>query len=431
MTQDKDIDTASEINGNEAMELLMYAAQNGNIDIGRLKTDVEMKKREKLLSMHQSTIYQGKDGNWYTYLPDNATTSKRKKIKRKTKEQVEDVVADYYREVTTVPTLAKAFEEWQDYTLSMNQVQKSTYDRRKNDFDRFIKNRKIANIPIDEITDWMVLTFLDEFIKEYSGKIGRKAFNNMKSLITGTFGYFMTYKRVEVIKVKDIFECYKVPGNVFKKPKTDNQVFMDDEADKLIKLIRKEYWMDMRALGILFMLFTGLRVGELATLKMSDFISENRLHVQRTLTKEKDVKNITRREVSDTPKTESSDAVILLSEDAIMILNQVKKVRLLTGNASCEWTFTEDGDLISDNKFDKQLRKFCRDLKIPERGCHKLRKTYCSELLGCGVDQKIVQNQMRHADIRTTEKYYHFNTKCEDVVREEINKNNKLSAVNY
>lgn len=59
--------------------------------------------------------------------------------------------------------------------------------------------------------------------------------------------------------------------------------------------------------------------------------------------------------------------------------------------------------------FDRTIRRVCKDLNISVRSMHKLRKSYCSVLLAQGVPEKLVQEQLGHADISTTQKAYHYN----------------------
>ena len=55
---------------------------------------LSMIKREEYLKKHRYEIYQGKDGKWYTYLPDKDRG--RRKIKRNTYDLVVDAVVEYY-----------------------------------------------------------------------------------------------------------------------------------------------------------------------------------------------------------------------------------------------------------------------------------------------------------------------------------------------
>ena len=51
-------------------EILSNALDYGMIDLEYLQATIDMKKKQEILSNHPYTIYQGKDGKWYTYLPD-------------------------------------------------------------------------------------------------------------------------------------------------------------------------------------------------------------------------------------------------------------------------------------------------------------------------------------------------------------------------
>ena len=52
-------------------DVLKYAIENDMIDIGSIKNQFEMKKREELLNKHVYKIWEGTNGKWYTYLPDD------------------------------------------------------------------------------------------------------------------------------------------------------------------------------------------------------------------------------------------------------------------------------------------------------------------------------------------------------------------------
>ena len=52
---------------------------------------------------------------------------------------------------------------------------------------------------------------------------------------------------------------------------------------------------------------------------------------------------------------------------------------------------------------------------------HKIRKTYGTTLLDSDVDEKFVVEQMGHADITTTKKYYYFSNKSAESKMKQIN----------
>ena len=111
-------------------ELLKYAIASGSIDIDKIKSEYDMSKKQKYLAMHNYDIYQGKDGEWYTYLPDENKEGKRVKRHRKNKEDLENLVCDFYaKRDSKVATFKEAFEMFQEYSLSMKQIVDSTYIR--------------------------------------------------------------------------------------------------------------------------------------------------------------------------------------------------------------------------------------------------------------------------------------------------------------
>lgn len=413
------------------LELLQYIKEHSTLNISKIQAELELEKSRRYLEQHKYEIYQGANGDYYSYLPDASKPNGRRKIHRKTKESITKVIVDFYyrqeQETEKAPSFAECFEIWQGFSLENFKVSKNTYDRRQNDFDRFLKDTSFANAPIDTLGESEILDFLDDILKKYYQKIARKAFNNMKSLIKGTFDFSKSRLRMNCILPEYTLSSYVVSSRQFKSSGQKAQVFKNDETDKLIQKITTEHWNDLRYLGLLFMLFTGVRLGELVTLQTDDFLPNQKLYIQRTLTKEKDENGHSKRVVSSFTKTEKSNAEIYLSEDALMTARQIRKVRFQNG-ITCKWFFSENNeDYIADTIFDKTIRKLCRDLQIEERGCHKLRKTYCSQLLDQGVSEKVVQNQLRHSDIKTTQTHYHFGVKEDKAIRESINSVKQLS----
>ena len=47
-----------------------YAIDNGMIDMSYIQEKINMSKRKELLNKHPYKIWEGKDGKWYTYIPD-------------------------------------------------------------------------------------------------------------------------------------------------------------------------------------------------------------------------------------------------------------------------------------------------------------------------------------------------------------------------
>ncbi len=409
-------------------EYLNYAVSNGILDVSKLVADVEMDKRQEILSNHKYSVWQGvTNKKWNTYLPAEGFPNNRRIISRNSKKKIEDAIVEFYTENERIPDFGECFAMQQEYTLKHYKITTNTYDRKNNDYDKYIRDTRLDRTAIDQITEGDIVMFLDDMLAEYNGKITRKAFNNVKSIIGTVFVFSKVIKRYNCIYTRELLAGISPNVRQLKKKSNKLQVFNDEEVDMLVDTILNNYRDSIRHMGLLFMLFTGVRVGELALLKLNDFSLGYKLQVQRTLSKAKDKNGKSHRVISEYAKTETSENEVMLSDDAIDVLNHILKLREIAGETG-EWLMEEGGAYISDTKFDKCLRKLCNELAIPERSCHKLRKTYCSELLDMGVSEKVVQNQMRHSDVRTTQNHYNYCVKTEKAKRDAINKVRRLSS---
>ncbi len=416
-----------EMSSQDCFEYLNYAVSNGMIDVAKLVTAVEMNKRQELLEKHPYSIWQGNNGKWYTYFPDESLQRKGKLVKKSTREKLEKAIVAFYTESERVPTFGECFRMQQDYMLEHFKITPSTYYRKDNDYTKYIEGSSFEKMQMDRITESDIIRFLDDMLAKFNCQMTRKAFNNVKSLIGNVFVYGKVIKGYKCIYIKELLAGIIPSGRQLKKKQDKLEVFDDAEVDDLIDWIFKNHNDSIRHMGLLFMLFTGVRVGELSVLKLSDFSTQSihKLHVQRCLTKKKDDNGITQRVIVEYAKTETSEKEILLSDDAIDIYNRILRLREEQGQVS-EWFMFENGRRLTISNFDKCIRKLCKEMEIPVRSCHKLRKTYCSELLDVGVSEKVVQDQMRHSDVRTTQSHYNFCIKTTEAKRDAINMVRKL-----
>ena len=140
------------------MELLKYALDSGIIDLRVIEEQVEMNERKKYLEMHSNEIWQGKNGKWYTYLPDSTSNNGRKLVKRSTESSLRTVIVEHYKQTENEPTLEEVYKQWICKKLDYGEIQKQTADRYDRDFQRFFdserwKRRKIRYITEDELED--------------------------------------------------------------------------------------------------------------------------------------------------------------------------------------------------------------------------------------------------------------------------------------
>ena len=395
-------------------DLLSSAIDNGIIDLTIVESELERLQKQKYLEMHTQRIWLSDKGRWKTYLK---TKEGRRLLSALTKEELEDKIANHYKEKVDSPTFEEVFMEWQRNRLKYNEISKGTYDKYETDYIRFfgktnLRHHKIRYITEDELDLYIRGTIVDL-------NLTQKAYSALRTIIRGTFKYAKRKKYTD-LSITTFFKDLDLSCRIFRKnikdPKT--QVFSESEIPRLIE------WLDnhpkVSNYGVILALQTGVRTGELAALKFSDVENET-LHIQRQVIKYKNDSGKTTQEIVDYCKTEMGDRYVYLTDSA---LNTIRKIKLL--NPFGEYMMFENGRRIPKDNFNKRLIKACKELGIPVRTMHKLRKTYGTTLIDNDVDESLIMEQMGHKDISTTRKYYYYANKDSEQKRKQIQK-----AINF
>lgn len=374
-----------------------YALSKGIIDMSTLETQVEDMERIRYLEMHRFKIWKDDHGYWITHLPDQ----KRTLIKKWTREELEDVIIKFYREEEFAPTLRQAFTEWVEKKLSYGEIQRQTYDRYKTDFDRFykpIENKKIKSFDEEFLEDYCKKTIHDK-------ELTAKAWSGMRLILLGVFKYARKkgYTNLSITEFNNELELSK---KIFKKKKitAEEAVFNNSEKDIVMKAIAKEK-PTLLNLGVILAFQTGLRAGELSSLKYSD-LDGNVLHITRTEIRYKDPEDGKTYiyEVRESTKGSEGYRDVIIKDETIKL---IKKIRAI--NPFAEYLFEKNGKRMKGKAFSDKLVRICKQNNIFPKTLHRCRKTYCSKLIAAGLDEKLITQQMGHVDFETSEKYYHYN----------------------
>ena len=378
---------------------MQYAIERGMIDLSYVQEQIKMNQRRELLEKHPYAIWEGKDGNWHTYLPDKEKGRVPKK--RTTKEAIEDVVAEYWEAEMENPTIREVFEEWNDRRLKLEKIQPSTNERNAYIFDKFFK--EIENERIKSIKPEKWGEFLEEQIPKY--KLTAKSFSNLKGV---TYGFLRRAKKRKLIEfnVVETFMDLDISDVEFKKViKEDYQeVFNEVEMPIMLEYLEKN--IDIINLGILLMFVTGIRIGEAVALKHSDF-DGNAFNIRRTETRYYDKEN--KRHVytvKEFPKSQAGVRTSIIPNDYSWLAQRLK-----LQNPFDEYIFVKNGKRLTTASLRSRLRRICKKVNIYHKSPHKIRKTYGTILLDNHIDNQLIMGQMGHTDISCTENHYHRNRK--------------------
>ena len=364
------------------------------IDLSHIEEQIEMNRRKELLEKHPYKIWEGKNGSWYTYLPDD---EKGRVLKKKiSRDAIENEVINYWREKIENPSIDDIYHEWVSGKLDRGEISLATkdrYDRQYQEcFSEFGK-RKIRKVEELEIEDFI----LDSIAKH---NLTAKGYSNLRTLI---FGIFKRAKKKKLIayNITQTISDIEISRKLFRQTKKPDRllVFSEEETSRIIDYIFNT-GLDILGLGIILLFKTGLRPGELAALKKED-VSGNYISVRRTEIRYR-IEGHEIFEVRDFPKTEAGIRKVIIPDSCGWVISEISKK-----SPEGEYLFEKNGKRVKTYQFSKKLSTICKRLDIPVRSLNKIRKTYASVLIDNNIEESLVISQMGHTDIRTTRQYYY------------------------
>jgi len=425
------------LSNSDLKEMLQFFLSGGNISIEDVQTKIEDMKASKIIEEHienYSNIWQGKNGRYYTHLPDQTGKDKRKLIAKSKKEDVEKAIVTYYRSLEEENsnkkiTLKTLYPKWLEHK-ELHSNSTSGIRRINNEWCRYYLPDEIINTPLSKLTYVMLDEWAHKMVKEH--KFTKTKYFNMSLIMRQALQYAVDCNILET----NPFEKVKVNMKMYdpkSKPKDETQVFLIDEQPQIEMEAMKDFEENDNpaSLAIAFAFQTGARMGEIVSLKWSDINEEknNNIHIQRMEVREhKKLDNgkwiADGYSVVEHTKTNAGNRNTYLTSKALSILSKAKTWNIENGYGDSEYIFlNKDGTRIHGRALDTRIRKYCNHIGISEKSLHKIRKTYISTLLDSNnVNINTVRSLVGHEDERTTLGSYCFNRKSDLQTQADIEK---------
>lgn len=202
--------------------------------------------------------------------------------------------------------------------------------------------------------------------------------------------------RIKLLKIKE------------KATEKHHRALTMQEQNAFLKAAEGEFYYEL----FVFMVKTGLRIGEAGALLWSDIDYEKRvIHVNKTLIQTENGST----EVGD-PKTGAGrrDIPFDVDEGILPILeSQRAKQQILSFDKSQSYIFSSVWNTrICDSRVNSAIKKICRNLEeaggmhIDHFTAHALRDTFATRKVEEGMNPKILQYLMGHSSIRMTMDLY-------------------------
>jgi len=354
--------------------------------------------------------YTGPNGSYRIY----AKTAKELEIKRKKKE--EELKAQIPKaKILTITDLCK---KWLSHIYQT--VSPSTYDAYENiikvrieqykDFD--IGNKESPNVIPD-----MIERYLKSIAQKYSkGSVDKTWVVLKQALIYGQDnGYVPTTLNLQKIKIPTEYEVANKKKQVQFATLSDVEI-LTEEAYR--KSSRKSYVYHDGARVLVFIMYSGLRVGEATGLKWkyiaADFSKIKIIESNRRVVKRDNDGNPIRlsdhnvyENIQKGTKTQSGERIIPLPIQAIEVLGHFDKA--FPAHKPDDYVFlTEGGKPYDRRNLNHVLTRMMNNCECEnkEYSLHSLRHGYGSILISQGVDIKTVSILLGHKDISTTYNIY-------------------------
>lgn len=290
----------------------------------------------------------------------------------------------------------------------------------------YAPNHDFIQKPFKEITSIDVDDFLNGIVN--AEEIKDKAFCNMCGILKQTFQYAVSARyisanenpyRVEVNK-KKIVPTRKKPSKQEVYNKHEKQLLLDEMERRLQNSPNNTC-----LLAIMLEFELGTRRGEILAVKESD-IKNGEIHICRQIIDKYDVSDLDNPkligyEAVKYTKSDAGDRFIPLTDRAQQYIERIRRINKENGQYYKDYLFVQDGYLINPNKLYNIIKDACkRNLNIPIKGTHKMRKTWISTLINNGVSYSTARELAGHADERTTIKNYLFSTEDDKEKRDSV-----------
>lgn len=365
---------------NELLEML----KSGIIEIDETEARaiVANMKEKYVQEHHKGAIYFVEAKNlWRTYIN---VDGKRKEKNKKERKDLIDYLYQFYKEQETAQTstLKEVFERNEDYRLNVKNLSTDTIERDWVVWRRFFTtdfyNRNIADITDDEISEYFNRRTKELYLKE-------RAVKDTYQLLGRIFKYAIQNEKI--IKDNPVarvdYTLYYSNGDTTVKP-DDEKIFTPQEISEIKHHIREKMnGYEPFLYAMLFSIETGVRVGELPTLRWSD-ITPKGIHIH-TQQRMKRIKGVGRF-FEELPYTKNEKKhpkggrYFPLTDEIKSILAELKVIQESCGIKS-EFIFcNRDGSWLNKESYSQRLRRLCKKLGFTVTNNHAFRMSLNSNV---------------------------------------------------
>lgn len=272
-------------------------------------------------------------------------------------------------------------------------VKESTYTR----YERIIRCYLSPHLPKEELDRWPkhLLSRFPEYLLNQGGVKGNSLSSKTVVDILCVLKVILKFAREKDFPCPDP-SCIKFPKKNVKKRQCLNR----ETQTAIEQLLDPE---DVISLGIIFALYTGIRIGELCGLRWGDLdLDAGFMQISRTVERIADLNLATPQKtkvIIQEPKTEHSLRTIPIPAFLIAYLRPLQasaEIYFLSGKATP----------MEPHRYYVRYQTFLRKHRLDHQTFHALRHTFATRCVELGFDAKSLSEILGHANVSTTLSIY-------------------------
>lgn len=360
----------------------------------------------------EGSISQRKDGTWTARLSlgyDNEGKRQIKAFYGKTEREVKKKMKDFQNEMVKYDnvqvhklTVSELIEDW--LKIKRYEVRPSSYDR----IERTVRNMILPEIGFMQATS---LTSVDvqNFLTGLADKgLSHSSIKKAYEALNAPFEIALHREQVR----KNPCDTVKIPKNTMESE--GELEFYNEEQVKLISEAAVEKYDSGEYIynhgrGLIILLNTGMRIGELLALKWSNVDFDKKIiHVVETRgvvinrnRKDDDPKYI---EIDRPTKTKAGNRIIPMNKKAEECLLYFKSLNYKSPYVMANGDNIDS--VIPYKNLQKALKHILEKTNINFGSLHALRHTFATRLFKRGVEVKVVSELLGHSSVKVTYDIY-------------------------
>lgn len=270
-----------------------------------------------------------------------------------------------------------------------NRIKESTYVIYYLDINNHIKPY-FQTIYIDEINNLVINEFVKEKLSkgrlDNKGGLSNKTVKELLNIINSCIDYAV-YKKYILLSLSKV----NIPKKHMRK-----SILNNEELNKLIHYLKENN--NAVNIGILLMICTGMRIGELCALKNKDIdLNKGIINVNKTLQRITNIENKKTKIIITNTKTDKSERVIPIPNSLIEYL----KI-----DYNDLYFLTQTYKYMEPRTFRYAFKRKIKKLHLPEVTVHSLRHSFATKCIELGFDYNCLSEILGHSSPSTTMNLY-------------------------